>query len=757
MQENLPLIPAGANAINNKVCVDRLGSFWTYYADWLPIYTHDAADHNHFRFVIAQLVQVGLCRPCEIIATFGVTKNKIMRASKQLETRGARSFFEKRKTRRGGTVLMPVKLALAQNLLNCGTTRSDVALELDVRLDTLRKAINDGRLTERHVSTPVFSATTMSARSAVDGAAAAGMGTACTRPVERVCAALGLSAGAPVRFEACLDVPFGGVLCAFPALLSNGLITGIEMLGQVSGYYTRIQTLLILGIMCLCRIRTIERLRSYPPGELGKLIGLDRSPEARCLRMKTDQLAGSIEAEQWAGELSRQWMQQSLEFPGFLYIDGHVKVYSGNRKLPRRYVSRQRLCLRGISNYWVNDAIGRPIFVVERQIDDGLLQTMRRDIIPCLLEDVPNQPSEEQLEENPYLCRFIIVFDREGYSPAFFREMWQNHRIACMTYRKNCRDVWPLEWFKKIEAVMPRGGEMVNMQLAERGTLMGKGKNAIWVKEIRKLTENGHQTAIVSTAFELQSEILAPHMFTRWCQENFFAYAMHHFPIDILTEYGSEPFSGTEKMVNPIWRETERQRNSAQGKLDRRRAKFVAMDSEVAANADHARHEKWEISKAELLEEMEQLAAETKRLSEEKKKFARHITWEQLPEEEKFMKMPNSRRRLINTIGMIAYRAETAMASLLCGFDKKMNFSDARTLLQALFVAHADILPNIEKNILEIRLHSASTPINNQRLLTLCGLLNETETVYPGTKLKMIFSSNNSTVQKVEMVPPNLP
>ena len=95
MQENLPLIPAGANAINNKVCVDRTSSFWIYYADWLPIYTHDAADHNHFRFVIAQLVQVGLCRPCEIIAAFGVTKNKMMRASKQLETRGARSFFEK--------------------------------------------------------------------------------------------------------------------------------------------------------------------------------------------------------------------------------------------------------------------------------------------------------------------------------------------------------------------------------------------------------------------------------------------------------------------------------------------------------------------------------------------------------------------------------------------------------------------------------------------------------------------------------------
>jgi hypothetical protein len=34
-----------------------------------------------------------------------------------------------------------------------------------------------------------------------------------------------------------------------------------------------------------------------------------------------------------------------------------------------------------------------------------------------LLKDVPDQPSEQQLKDNPYLCRFVLVFDREGYSP----------------------------------------------------------------------------------------------------------------------------------------------------------------------------------------------------------------------------------------------------------------------------------------------------------------------------------------------------
>jgi hypothetical protein len=34
-----------------------------------------------------------------------------------------------------------------------------------------------------------------------------------------------------------------------------------------------------------------------------------------------------------------------------------VRVYHGDQtKLPRRYVSRERLCLRGTTDYWVNHA-----------------------------------------------------------------------------------------------------------------------------------------------------------------------------------------------------------------------------------------------------------------------------------------------------------------------------------------------------------------------------------------------------------------
>ena len=56
--------------------------------------------------------------------------------------------------------------------------------------------------------------------------------------------------------------------------------------------------------MMLARIRSVEQLRGYAPGEFGKLIGLDRIPEVRCLRSKMDAVAGEGHADRWACALS---------------------------------------------------------------------------------------------------------------------------------------------------------------------------------------------------------------------------------------------------------------------------------------------------------------------------------------------------------------------------------------------------------------------------------------------------------------------
>ncbi|MBU4445647.1 hypothetical protein KJ656_11285 [bacterium] len=198
------------------------------------------------------------------------------------------------------------------------------------------------------------------------------------------------------------------------------------------GFYGLLQIVLLLGLMALARIKSIEQLRYTTPGEWGKLLGLDRIPEVRILREKVKYLADEGQISAWEAALSQEWMANESESAGMLYVDGHMRAYYGSQtKLPRRYVARQRLCLRGMTDYWVNDQLGRPFFVISTPFTSGLLAMLRNEIVPRLLNDVPGQPSAEQLETNPYWHRFVLIFDREGYSPIYFKEVWDNHRVAC--------------------------------------------------------------------------------------------------------------------------------------------------------------------------------------------------------------------------------------------------------------------------------------------------------------------------------------
>ena len=102
------------------------------------------------------------------------------------------------------------------------------------------------------------------------------------------------------------------------------------------------------------------------------------------------------------------------------------------------------------ADYWVNAMDGKPFFVVSQPVDPGMLQAIERDILPVLEQDVPNQPDAEQLAANPRLHRFTMVFDREGYSPAFLARM-KDRRIACLTYHKFSGADWSVDEFVATE------------------------------------------------------------------------------------------------------------------------------------------------------------------------------------------------------------------------------------------------------------------------------------------------------------------
>jgi hypothetical protein len=358
------------------------------------------------------------------------------------------------------TVIMtPEKSLQCATLLAQGLRVSVVARQAAIDESTLRKAVKRGVIAKHTVAVArtdtmqdnsIEPASTKSERSRTDAQAASGIGVACTRADERIDCALGLATCASTRFEPAIDVPMAGLLTGLPALCTNGLLSGVgKHLSLPKGFYSALHILLLLGFMALGRIRRPEGLRSIPPGEFGKVIGLDRVPEVRTVRQKIGLLATTGNPQAWGQELSQSWMQADPAEAGYLYVDGHVRVYDGKlANLPKRFVSRERLCLHGTTDYWINDAIGRPFFVVSKAITDGMGEALIKDIVPELLKSVPQQPTQQELDADPKLHRFVIVFDRECSNYKLLAQLWEM-RIGAITYRKNVKDKWPTEGFKQ--------------------------------------------------------------------------------------------------------------------------------------------------------------------------------------------------------------------------------------------------------------------------------------------------------------------
>ena len=578
---------------------------------------------------------------------------------------------------------------------------------------------------------------TKSQRSREDAAAPMGVGT--TDVGLRVLASLGEISHVPANFDQpCFDVTRGGVLLALPALMACGLLRHASRFFSLPpGYYGLESIFLLLAFMALSRIRNIEGLRYTAPGEWGKILGLDRCPEAKTLREKISILTTADDAVgPWAAQLCQDWMEASQDATGVLYVDGHCRVYHGHQtQLPRHYIARQKLCLRATTDYWVHGLDGMPFFKVNQAIDPGLIKTLEETIVPRLESSIPGQPTAEELAAEPLRQRFAIVCDRESFSPGYFKRM-NAKRIAVQTYLKNPGPDWPEAEFTPHQ-IRLLNGDTATMMLAERGTLLGRGPDQLWMREVRKLCESGHQVAIVSTQWlATVDQIVAP-QFGRWYQENWFKYAREHFDLDGLINYQLEPLDDTTKLVNPAWRALDSDARKRQGKLQKLHAKLGKLKTEQDMTPGQA--QAYTEQATALMTEVTTAEQELDEVKAKRRSLPKHITVAELPEGTRFQQLATRSKHFVDTIKIIAYRAETAMAATIKEELNEHHRDEARAIVRAICETEADLTPDAKARTLTVTLHSLANPKHNAAAARLCASLNETETTYPGTDLKMVF------------------
>ncbi len=543
-------------------------------------------------------------------------------------------------------------------------------------------------------------------------------------------AAKGKLSKTPIAFLACEGVEFGGVLFLLPSLLATGLLSYNNHYEALTGYYDLDTIILSLAFMYLIRIKNPEQLKHYSPGELGKLLGLDRVPEAKSFREKISAIALQKQAGQWNRELATKWVAQEANI--FFYIDGHVQVYSGYlANLGKKHISRLKLCLPGVTEFWINNSEGLPYFVVTGQVNEKMQQIILEQILPELLENVALKVSDRELEADPDLPRFTLVFDREAYSPKFFDQLWKEYRVAILTYRKNVKDKWDKTDF--VEHKINLDGNEVKMELAEKKIKL----NNVELREVRKKNSDSHQTSIITTNKKITTHTIAIKMFSRWTQENFFKYLRQEYDLDKIVHYAVNEIDDNFEVVNPIYSKLSYQLKKAGEKISRRKAKLYELIHEnIKVGSDKTEDNFKQQSK--IKEELQQLEIEKGGLLNQRKQHSYKIKVKEMKKEARYNKLDFESKLFQNVIKMICYRAETSFSILLAAnYKKKIN--EMRALTKSLIKTKTDIIPDYKNETLSVELYSLSNPRDNKAAVEICQTLNETQTKFPGTNLKMIY------------------
>jgi len=147
-QVQLPFFPEGVTHINANLAFIKEEGRITYFNGNMPVFIHDSDDHRAFKMITAQFCVNGNTKPVEISRAFGVPAINIKRAVKRYREHGIEGFYGPRKSR-GASVLTEAVLTEAQQLFDEGLDRSEVAVRIAVKRDTLSKAVRAGRLHQR--------------------------------------------------------------------------------------------------------------------------------------------------------------------------------------------------------------------------------------------------------------------------------------------------------------------------------------------------------------------------------------------------------------------------------------------------------------------------------------------------------------------------------------------------------------------------------------------------------------------------------
>ena len=583
-------------------------------------------------------------------------------------------------------------------------------------------------------------------------------------PLDRLATTMGWIEEADVVYQSADGVPCAGALLGLALLEDTHLVQEARAVyGRLkNGWYGLRSLLWTLVVMALLRIKRSEQLKCHDPAELGRVLGMPRVAEVKTVRRKLEEIALIGKAAQWHREVARRRAEREPWALATLYIDGHVRAYYGKYRLGRTRVSRLKRVMRAEEDYWVHQAQGQPLLVVHESVDSNFHEALCNSVLPEIRQVIGDR-------------RVRIVFDREGWSRELFHDLVRlNFDFA--TYRKGAYEPLAESEFEWVTLQVP-GQPDVHYELAE-STFAEEGWPKLRLVAVKK--KDGGQTHVLATGQstwesqdlepgepDLPAAEIAWQMFGRWTQENWFKYMRTEYALDVLVDYSVELDDEDHLVVNPQWRELDRQVASTRGRLERAQAKYAKLILKTKSQSSEKSNSTGQLppdepttrdqlkrqndnrpSKCKNVEcsclrcrireqgeQVSQLTAETDRLRAERKQTPKKIPLRDASDRDK-VRLSYERKLFTDTIKLGAYEIETRLYGML-GTTFSNNAAEGRSLIRSLLNTTGDL--RVKSDVIEVHLDQLSAPRYTIAMQSLCQQLNALSPRLPETDYRLRF------------------
>ena len=765
-QQELPLaapVSSGPLSINARCALRSEGEHRVVVVAGLPVHHYSVHDAVAEAYAMVLLVDAGYATQREVAAAFGCSERTLRRHQERYHDGGMAALATRSGWRPGRRRVPTKRLRIIEGLQAEGISNREIARRMGVTEKAIRRQVGPSERCTQQQSLPLDTENTGGPASAMSTATFAAepleqappspMGQAlplvspeqktpppaspdqavsaepepvamsldsdpANRVWDRLLACFGLLDDAAPVFGNGKAVPGAAVLGAVPVLVASGVFRiAHKVYGEIGpAFYGLRTTLLTLLLMALWRVQRPEALKEHDPQNLGRVLGLDRAPEIKTVRRKLTRLASYHKAEQLGAELARLRAEERGHLLGFLYVDGHVRAYHGKRTIPKAHLARMRLSMPATTDYWVNDQAGDPLFVITAAANAGMVK-----MLPEVLNEVRKLVGDR---------RVTVVFDRGGWSPKLFQKLLEAN-FDLLTYRKGKSRHIAAHRFVVRRAQID--GRTVEYRLHDQAVRFLKGK--LRLRQVVRLADDGHQTQVITSRWDLADVEVAYRMFERWRQENFFKYLREEFLLDALADYQVEPDDPTRTVPNPERRALDKDIRNARAAV----AKLEQAYGAAAADNSEGRRPTMRGFKIAHSQIGKQLRTARERLTE---LLTRRRTLPQRVEvgdlsDGAVVKLATERKHLTNLIKMVAYQTESDLLALLRPHYARSD-DEGRTLLHELFHAAADI--DVTDTELLVTICPLSSPHRTLAVQALCATLTETATVFPGSRLTMRFA-----------------